>query len=157
MHYEETDHPVAVKLGTITAEGGGDIFCYKCGEERIDKQLGKHLRHFGIAIASVEKTEKSLIELQLEQNLKFDFSMTTQDGKSFESLFGPGFTGLNNLGNTYFLFVDCFNFLFFIIAATWHQFFKLCFHFRNSSIDTTNQHTLKHVHSLILRIVSFVK
>jgi len=31
--------------------------------------------------------------------MKFDFSMTTQDGKEMEPLFGPGYTGLKNLGN----------------------------------------------------------
>jgi ubiquitin carboxyl-terminal hydrolase 5/13 len=36
---------------------------------------------------------------QLERNLTFDFSMTTEDGKSLDPLFGPGYTGLKNLGN----------------------------------------------------------
>lgn len=36
---------------------------------------------------------------QLEQNLKFDFSMTLENGKQLESLFGPGYTGIKNLGN----------------------------------------------------------
>jgi ubiquitin carboxyl-terminal hydrolase 5/13 len=35
----------------------------------------------------------------LEQNLKFDFSMTTEDGKQLEPKFGAGYTGLKNLGN----------------------------------------------------------
>ena len=29
--------------------------------------------------------------------------MTTEDGKQLESLFGPGFTGLKNLGNTCYM------------------------------------------------------
>jgi ubiquitin carboxyl-terminal hydrolase 5/13 len=62
-HYEETKHPVAVKLGTIKPEGGADVFCYECGEERTDPLLSSHLAHFGINIASQQQTEKSLAEL----------------------------------------------------------------------------------------------
>ncbi|KAJ3187919.1 hypothetical protein HDU85_006312 [Gaertneriomyces sp. JEL0708] len=102
-HYESCKHPVAVKLGTITPEGTADVFCYHCGEERVDPQLGKHLANFGINIAQQQKTEKSLTELQVEQNLKFDFSMTTEDGKMLEPLFGPGYTGMKNLGNSCYM------------------------------------------------------
>jgi ubiquitin carboxyl-terminal hydrolase 5/13 len=37
--------------------------------------------------------------LQLEQNLKFEISMVTEDGKAMEPLSGPGLTGIKNLGN----------------------------------------------------------
>ena len=56
-------HPVAVKLGTITPEGTADVFCYTCGEERLDEKLAQHLGHFGIKIDSQQKTEKTLGEL----------------------------------------------------------------------------------------------
>lgn len=36
---------------------------------------------------------------QIEHNLKYDFSLTGEDGKAFEPVFGPGLTGLCNLGN----------------------------------------------------------
>ena len=36
---------------------------------------------------------------QLEHNLKFDFSMTGDDGKELEPVFGKALTGLKNLGN----------------------------------------------------------
>ncbi|TPX62342.1 hypothetical protein PhCBS80983_g00547 [Powellomyces hirtus] len=102
-HFEETRHPVSVKIGTITPEGGGDVFCYQCGEDRVNPRLAEHLASFGINIATQQKTQKSLGELQLEQNLKFDFSMTTEDGKSLDPLFGPGLTGLKNLGNSCYM------------------------------------------------------
>ena len=41
--------------------------------------------------------------MQIEQNLKWDFSMTTEDGKELTPLFGEGFTGLKNLGNSCYL------------------------------------------------------
>ncbi|KAI9207417.1 uncharacterized protein BJ171DRAFT_492677 [Polychytrium aggregatum] len=102
-HFDATRHPVSVKLGTITPEGTADVYCYICDEERIDPNLAAHLASFGINIAAQQKTEKSLTELQLEQNLKFDFSMATEDGKQFEPAFGPGSTGLLNLGNTCYM------------------------------------------------------
>lgn len=102
-HNEATGHLVTVKLGTITPEGTADIFCYKCGEERLDPLLVDHLQTFGIKLESQEKTVKSLAELQLEENLKFDFSMATEDGKSLKSVFGPGLTGIVNLGNSCYL------------------------------------------------------
>ncbi|KAJ2969486.1 hypothetical protein NQ176_g8636 [Zarea fungicola] len=102
-HSDESSHGVAVKLGSITPEGTADIYCYKCDEERIDKNLGQHLAHWGIMLAEREKTEKSLTEMQIEQNLRWDFSMTTEDGKELKPLLGPGLTGLKNLGNSCYM------------------------------------------------------
>ncbi|EPQ32473.1 uncharacterized protein PFL1_00668 [Pseudozyma flocculosa PF-1] len=102
-HFEETGHPVSVKQGTITAEGTADIYCYACNDARIDPLLAQHLAHFGINVVDLSKTEKSMTELQLEQNLKFDFTMTGEDGKRLEPLFGPGNTGLRNLGNSCYM------------------------------------------------------
>jgi ubiquitin carboxyl-terminal hydrolase 5/13 len=99
-HYSATRHPVSVKLGTIEPDGSADVYCYACDEERTDPSLSAHLAHWGIHIATQTKTEKSLTELQVEQNLKFDFSMTGEDGKDLEPLFGPGLTGMANLGNS---------------------------------------------------------
>lgn len=99
-HYEETGHSAAVKLGTITPEGTADVHCYVCGEMRVDPKLGEHLAAFGIDTSCVERTEKTMAELQLEQNLKFDFSMLSADGHELEPATGPGLRGLKNLGNS---------------------------------------------------------
>jgi ubiquitin carboxyl-terminal hydrolase 5/13 len=78
------------------------------------------LSNFGIEVLGQTKTEKSMTELvserrfgkgdqadicvqQLEHNLKFDFSMTGEDGKELEPVFGKGMTGLKNLGNRWVL------------------------------------------------------
>jgi ubiquitin carboxyl-terminal hydrolase 5/13 len=98
-HYSSTQHPVAVKLGTIQPDGTADIYCYACDDEKLDPNLAQHLGHFGIQVEAQIKTEKSLGELQVEQNMKFDFAMSGEDGKQLEPLFGPGLTGLRNLGN----------------------------------------------------------
>lgn len=70
---------------------------------KIDPDLEKHLSVFGIHTHQQQKTEKSMAELELEQNLKFDFSMTSDDGRSLQPVFGPGLTGLKNIGNTCYM------------------------------------------------------
>ncbi|EEB91057.1 hypothetical protein MPER_10652 [Moniliophthora perniciosa FA553] len=67
-HFEMTRdlgevHPVSVKLGTITAEGNADIYCYVCNDSKLDPELAKHLATFGIRVESQQKTEKSMSEL----------------------------------------------------------------------------------------------
>ena len=102
-HGDSQSHPVAVKLGSITPDGTADIYCYKCNDEKVDPELAPHLAHWGINIAEREKTEKSLTEQNVEQNLKWGFSMTTEDGKELTPVFGKGLTGLKNLGNSCYL------------------------------------------------------
>ncbi|KAH9055282.1 ubiquitin carboxyl-terminal hydrolase 14 [Lactarius vividus] len=102
-HFEESTHPVCVKLGTITPEGNADIYCYACNEERIDTELVLHLSNFGINVQAQKKTEKSMTELQIEHNLSFDFSLTDESGKALEPVFGPGLTGIQNLGNSCYM------------------------------------------------------
>jgi len=102
-HTNEKHHGVAVKLGSITPEGTADVYCYTCDEERVDADLGAHLATWGIILAERQKTEKSLTEMQIEQNLRWEFSMTTEDGKELKPVFGPGLTGLKNLGNSCYL------------------------------------------------------
>ncbi|KAJ9102418.1 hypothetical protein QFC21_002818 [Naganishia friedmannii] len=102
-HYSATGHGVGVKLGTITPEGGGDIYCYTCDDSRVDPELPRHLKHFGMNVVDMQKTDKSMTELQIEHNLKFDFSMTGDDGKELQPVSGPGLTGLKNLGNSCYM------------------------------------------------------
>jgi len=102
-HGAATSHPVAVKLGSLTADGNADIFCYVCDEERVDPELVTHLANWGIDITGRVKTEKSVTEMNIEQNMSWDFSMLTGDGKEMKTMFGPGFTGLKNLGNSCYL------------------------------------------------------
>lgn len=102
-HFESTGHPCSVKQGTITPEGQGDVYCYACNDAREDKQLAQHLHGLGLRVEGLTKTEKSMTELQIEQNFSFDFTMTGDDGKALEPVFGPGLTGLKNLGNSCYL------------------------------------------------------
>ena len=102
-HFTKTGHQVACKLGTITADGSADIYCYKCDDMKLDPELILHLSTFGMSVAQQEKTEKSMAELQLEQNLKWEFNMASDDGKLLEPVFGAQLTGLKNIGNSCYL------------------------------------------------------
>ncbi|KAI0155450.1 ubiquitinyl hydrolase [Hypoxylon sp. FL1284] len=102
-HATESRHAVAVKLGSISPEGTADVYCYQCDDERVDGELATHLAHWGIILSDQIKTEKSLTEMQIEQNLRWEFSMTSEDGKELKPLFGPSLTGLKNLGNSCYL------------------------------------------------------
>jgi ubiquitin carboxyl-terminal hydrolase 5/13 len=102
-HKNNTGHTVAVKLGSITPDGTADVYCYACDEERVDDDLANHLAHWGIILAERQKTEKSLTEMQVDENLRWEFTMTDEDGHQLQKLFGPGFTGLKNLGNSCYL------------------------------------------------------
>jgi len=103
-HNEATGHNLVLKVGTITPEGSADIWCYACNKLVIDDSLADHLAAFGINIAEQTRTSKSLAELELERNLNAQFnSVFDASGKPLKLLFGPGFTGFLNLGNSCYM------------------------------------------------------
>lgn len=103
-HSDASCHPVALKLGTVDpGEGTADLYCYSCNDPKVDPKLSQHLANFGMQVEAQQKTEKSMTELQVEQNMKFDFAMTGADGAELQPLFGPGLTGLRNLGNSCYM------------------------------------------------------
>ncbi|XP_057320588.1 ubiquitin carboxyl-terminal hydrolase 5 [Microplitis mediator] len=104
QHYQETNYPLAVKLGTITKEGKGDVYSYDEDDMVEDPNLIEHLAHWGINITQLEKTEKSMVELELDLNQKFGEWVALQEAASkLTPIYGPGFTGLVNLGNSCYL------------------------------------------------------
>ncbi|KAG4968136.1 hypothetical protein JHK87_033787 [Glycine soja] len=113
-HYQETGFPVAVKLGTITAdlEAAGDafllniitdVYSYPDDESVLDPQLAQHLAFFGIDFSSLRKTEMTTAERELDQNTNFDWNRIQESGQEVDPIFGPGYTGLVNIGNRYYL------------------------------------------------------
>lgn len=80
-HKQETEHAVAVKLGTITAEGmageppnspgrgvnvkliSSDLYCYACDDAKVDPELATHLGNLGLDVGGQTKTEKTMTEL----------------------------------------------------------------------------------------------
>lgn len=58
------------------------------------------MANFGINIAKLEKTEKTMAELNLQINLNLTLSSVIEAGRKISPVFGPGFTGMQNLGNS---------------------------------------------------------
>lgn len=105
-HFEETGkkYPLAVKLGTITPQGA-DVFSYADDEDDmvVDPYLSQHLAHWGINMQLQEKSEKTVTELQIEFNSNYNFSKITESGSDLVPLHGPGYVGLENLGNSCYM------------------------------------------------------
>uniref|UniRef100_A0A2P2L4Y0 Ubiquitin carboxyl-terminal hydrolase n=4 Tax=Rhizophora mucronata TaxID=61149 RepID=A0A2P2L4Y0_RHIMU len=103
-HYKETGYPLAVKLGTITADlEAADVFSYPEDDSVLDPLLAQHLAFFGIDFSSLQKTEMTTAERELDQNTNFDWNRIQESGQDVEPLFGPGYTGLVNLGNSCYM------------------------------------------------------
>lgn len=103
-HFETVKYPLAVKLGTITKEGKADVYSYMEDDMVEDPKLGEHLAHWGINIATMEKTEKSMVELELDLNQKIgEWAALQESGGKLQPVYGPGFTGMVNLGNSCYL------------------------------------------------------
>lgn len=103
-HYRSTGYPLAVKLGTITKDGKGDVFSYDEDDMVEDPNLAVHLSHWGINAVQMEKTDKSMIELELDLNQKFGEWVALQEAASkLTPVYGPGYTGLANLGNSCYM------------------------------------------------------
>ncbi|XWS51994.1 hypothetical protein CRYUN_Cryun11dG0029500 [Craigia yunnanensis] len=103
-HYKETGYPLAVKLGTVTADlEAADVFSYPEDDSVIDPLLAQHLAYFGIDFSSLQKTEMTTAERELDQNTNFDWNRIQESGQDVEPIFGPGYTGLVNLGNSCYM------------------------------------------------------
>ena len=96
--------PLAVKLGTITRDGKADVFSYEEDDMVLDPYLEKHLEHFGIKMTTCEKTDKSMIELEIDMNQRIgEWAILTESGNKLVPVYGADNTGLHNLGNTCYL------------------------------------------------------
>ncbi|XP_057375327.1 ubiquitin carboxyl-terminal hydrolase 5-like [Daphnia carinata] len=103
-HYEATGYPLAVKLGTISGDGKADVYSYAEDDMVEDPYLKHHLAHFGINMDGMKKTDKSMAELEIDLNQRVgEWASIQETGKSLVPLFGPGYTGLTNLGNSCYL------------------------------------------------------
>ncbi|VIO95146.1 Ubiquitin carboxyl-terminal hydrolase family protein [Brugia malayi] len=102
LHFDLTGYPLVVKLGTITKDDA-DVFSYDEDESVRDPNLKKHLIHFGIDMDKTEKTEKSTLEMELDLNQKWEWEMCQEDGANLELVYGPGLTGIINIGSSCYI------------------------------------------------------
>ncbi|KAG5473605.1 hypothetical protein LSCM4_03675 [Leishmania orientalis] len=127
-HYKLSRHPSCVKLGTITAQGA-DYYCYACDDDVDDVHFAAHMAHFGIDVQTAKKTAKTMGELEYDYSSQFDFNRITEAGASLTPSYGPGHTGIKNIGNSCYLasVVQClmslgpFQSSFFPAKSTPHQ------------------------------------
>lgn len=54
-------------------------------------------------LLQMEKTEKTMAELQVDLNMRFEFDAITEAGSALTPLAGPGHVGLINLGNSCYM------------------------------------------------------
>src|SRR5277367_1463931 len=50
QHYTDIQHPVSIKLGSISAEGKADVYCYEQDEEIVDPELARYLGNWVIKL-----------------------------------------------------------------------------------------------------------
>ncbi|XP_054724568.1 ubiquitin carboxyl-terminal hydrolase 5-like [Uloborus diversus] len=102
-YYEKTKYPLVVKLGSITSEAS-DVYSYDEDAMVLDPNLPDHLAHFGINIKELRKTDKSMTELEIDLNQRIgEWAIIQEAGTNLVPLYGPGYTGLANLGNSCYL------------------------------------------------------
>lgn len=103
-HFRETGFPLVVKLGTITPNGA-DVYSYDEDDMVEDPFLAQHLLHFGINRMEMDKSDKTMTELEIHLNQKVmnEWDIIQESGKQLMPLYGPGYTGMKNLGNSCYL------------------------------------------------------
>ncbi|CAM4904693.1 unnamed protein product [Rotaria socialis] len=102
-HYYKTRYPLAVKLGTITNKGA-DVYSYDEDDMVEDPNLAVHLSHWGINMMKMEKTDRSMADLEIEINQKYgEASMIEEANSKLQPLYGAGYTGMKNLGNSCYM------------------------------------------------------
>ncbi|XP_030349516.1 ubiquitin carboxyl-terminal hydrolase 13 isoform X3 [Strigops habroptila] len=100
-HYKETGYPLAVKLGTITPDGA-DVYSFDEEEPVLDPHIAKHLAHFGIDMLQMQVTESGLRDNDLKPRVS-EWEVIQEAGVKLKPMYGPGYTGMKNLGNSCYL------------------------------------------------------
>lgn len=103
-HFESSAHPVAVKLGSLSANPDScDCYCYACNDEVKVPSLDVKLKTFGIDLTAAVKSEKSLVELNIDTNRAWQFNLDDVNGEKLHPVFGADLTGISNLGNSCYI------------------------------------------------------
>ncbi len=92
-----------MKLGTITGKGA-DVYSYDEDDMVEDSNLAVHLAHYGINMTKMEKTDKTMAELEIDLNQKVgEWDRIQEAGSQLVPIYGPGYTGMRNLGNSCYM------------------------------------------------------
>ena len=99
-HYSTSKHSVVVKL-TSLSHSDYDAYCYLCDDAlaipNCLELIQKLFKSNNYPLASVNKTEDTLFELELQQNLSIQFNL---QGIPFKK---PHYIGFTNIGNSCYI------------------------------------------------------
>ncbi|KAG1940958.1 ubiquitin carboxyl-terminal hydrolase 13 isoform X1 [Pimephales promelas] len=101
-HYKETNFPLAVKLNTITPDGA-DVYSFDEEEAVLDPHISEHLLHFGIDMLQMQRTENGHHTDNHVQLRVSDWEVIQEAGLKLKPVYGSGYTGIKNLGNSCYL------------------------------------------------------
>ena len=136
-HYQQTKYPLAVKLGTINSKGA-DVYSYDEDDMVEDANLAVHLSHFGINMSKMEKTEKTMAELEIDLNQKIgEWDRIQEVGSKLVPMYGPGYTGMRNLGNSCYM-NSVMQVLFVVPDFVKKYVENREYYIKNSSVDPSN-------------------
>lgn len=113
-HYKATGcrYPLVVKLGTIN-EFSAEVWSYASDEDCLVEvpNLDKYLSYWGIDRKKLVKTSRNLVEMEVEKNMKYDWSRICGEIPSLNNETAPpqyihdkkGYRGLKNMGATCYM------------------------------------------------------
>ncbi|CAH2247759.1 ubiquitin carboxyl-terminal hydrolase 13 [Pelobates cultripes] len=100
-HHKQMGYPLAVKLGTITPDGA-DVYSFDEEEAVLDPHLAKHLSHFGIDMLQMQGNENGVLDNDVKPRIN-EWEVIQETGLKLKPVFGSGFTGIKNQGNSSYL------------------------------------------------------
>uniref|UniRef100_A0A674AT30 Ubiquitin carboxyl-terminal hydrolase n=2 Tax=Salmo trutta TaxID=8032 RepID=A0A674AT30_SALTR len=106
-HFKDTNFPLAVKLDNLTPDIA-DIYSFDEEEAVLDPQISEHLQHFGIDIIQIQRngTDNGHHNTDNTNNVRprvSEWEVIQESGMKLKAVYGSGFTGIKNLGNSCYL------------------------------------------------------
>ncbi|OCT80740.1 ubiquitin carboxyl-terminal hydrolase 13 isoform X1 [Xenopus laevis] len=100
-HHKQMGYPLAVRLGSITPDGA-DVYSFDEEEAVLDPHLAKHLAHFGIDMLQMQGSENGVLDNDVKPRVN-EWEVIQETGLKLKPMFGSGYTGIKNLGNSSYL------------------------------------------------------
>ncbi|KAM8953716.1 ubiquitin carboxyl-terminal hydrolase 13 isoform 2-T2 [Pelodytes ibericus] len=101
QHHKQMGYPLVVKLGTITPDGA-DVYSFDEEEAVLDPHLAKHLAHFGIDMLQMQGKKNGGLDNDVKPRIN-EWEVIQETGLKLKPMFGSGFTGIKNQGNSSYL------------------------------------------------------
>uniref|UniRef100_A0A8C1QJM3 Ubiquitin carboxyl-terminal hydrolase n=1 Tax=Cyprinus carpio TaxID=7962 RepID=A0A8C1QJM3_CYPCA len=99
-HYKKTNFPLAVKLDTVTPDGA-DVYSFDEEEAVLDPHISEHLLHFGIDMLQMQRNGHHT-DNHVQPRVS-DWEVIQEAGLKLKPVYGSGYTGIKNLGNSCYL------------------------------------------------------